>query len=181
MNTFVEFEQNIASQLYGLPSWHVVKGFSSFITCEFGDPQVRIDEKLLEKTYHNMPYKTRLVTVRGAWHLWIYCCDWRILLNNQRVCHSESPVSQIQEGCRILDGQALQKLIIFKDTWKTEFQFDLGGTLQTRPYQDNDNGEQWMLFYPDGRVFSWYSDGSYVDEHEESSPETCTSRYFTWE
>jgi hypothetical protein len=182
MNTFLEFEQNIVSKLYGMPSWHVVKGYSSFITCEFGEPQLDIHERLLEETYHDIRYMSRQVSVHGVWHLWIYCCDWRILLNGQQVCHSESPDSQIQEGCRILDGQALKKLTIAKDTWRTNFQFDLGGTLQTRPYHDDDeNNKQWLLFCPDTYVFSWYSDGSYTYEHDTHSNETSASRYFVWE
>ncbi len=38
------------------------------------------------------------------------------------------------------------------------FLFDLGGTLETWPY-DSEVNEQWMLYCPDGNVFTYRSDG----------------------
>jgi len=42
----------------------------------------------------------------------------------------------------------------------TDFYFDLGGHLQTKPFKnEEESSSMWDLFCPNGRVFSLKSDG----------------------
>lgn len=42
---------------------------------------------------------------------------------------------------------------------RTIWEFDLGATLQTKPY--NRKGEQWMLYEPEGKVLTLRADKHY--------------------
>lgn len=57
-----------------------------------------------------------------------------------------------------LDGQKLVKVVVSKRA-RTEFTFDLGGILETRPYDRT--SPQWMLFEPGGKVLTLLASGRY--------------------
>jgi len=82
-------------------------------------------------------------------------CDWVILKNDDDLADSESPEEQIEQAISYIDGQCLAALPTVDDKLKTwGFKFDLGGALLTRPYDDGDQHDQWMLFEADGNVVS---------------------------
>ncbi len=51
----------------------------------------------------------------------------------------------------------------------SRFQFNLGARLETWPYADEDNDQQWMLFTPEGKVISFYADGQHAWEASDRS------------
>ncbi|HWB53796.1 MAG TPA: hypothetical protein VG722_06375 [Tepidisphaeraceae bacterium] len=147
---------SVFQPLFGQPCWGVKQGCGSFITFEFGKPHQRIHPvRRLSSSDH--PH--RAVVIRGDWHLWIYCCGWRIKADEVELAHSESQESQISIACGRLDGQALQNVELQLDVGRSRFEFDLGGLLETGPV-DGELHEQWMLYCPDGRVFTYRSDGA---------------------
>jgi hypothetical protein len=146
--------------VYGQPSWLVRRGHGSFVTFEFGEPRLDVGEP--KQRLHVFSPKvherlaTRLVAVHGAWHLWIYCCAWRLTHRGRPLARSESRPQRIDSALAVLDGQALVSVSVDADA-RTTFTFDLGCSLLTWPYDDA--SEQWLLYEPDGRVLTVRADG----------------------
>lgn len=77
----------------GRPSWLVRRGHGSFVTMEFGEPEVDVREpRLMPVFIEGAPAKTnqRYSFVGGEWHLWIYCCRWSLTLDGVQLAHCES-------------------------------------------------------------------------------------------
>lgn len=153
--------------ILGRPAWQVKQGHGSFLTLEFGEPRLEIEEP---KERRGRRY--RIVTICGDWHLWIYCCDWEIIQDGVRFAHSESDDQTIERATNQLDGQCLEKLWIEPRTVATHFEFDLGGILSTFPYEDDDDepDEQWMLFEPSGDVLCIRSDNRFSHHPGDTLP-----------
>ena len=68
--------------VYGLPCWNAKSGWGSFLTMEFGLPHLEIREPSPPKPDWSLRTRRsqarRLVVVHGEWHLWIYCCEWKV-------------------------------------------------------------------------------------------------------
>ncbi|WP_160311402.1 hypothetical protein [Rhodopirellula islandica] len=132
------------------------------MTLEFGEPHLEIREPRDPKPEASANVRDLLarrhVTIRGDWHLWVYCCSWSILNDGQPVGTSEDDDAGIDDAVRSLDGQALTAFSADSQA-NSKFTFDLGGALSTSPY-DADS-EQWMLYQPDGNVLSLRADGLY--------------------
>ena len=139
--------------LVGKPAYLVQKGLGSFVTMEFGEPSLYIREPA-----KGLP--GRLVSVQGEWHLWIYCCSWRVTKEGTLVAHSESSDKEIEEAMRFLDGQCIESVYVHPDC-STTFEFDLGGVMETQPYEPGTDDEQWYLYEPGETVFSLRGDGTY--------------------
>lgn len=151
----------VFAKLYGIPCWHVHQGHGSFLTFEFGSPRHEVGPvRELTPDDPRSPRRQRLVTVHGEWHLWIYCCGWRIAQDGNVLAANESTRECIAGACRKLDGQALSEMTFSAEGGGSRFRFDLGGKLNTGPY-DEELYEQWMLFCPDGLVLSYRSDGKF--------------------
>jgi len=148
-------------RLYGLPCWNVERGYGSFLTLEFGRPNLRVREprestsKL--KRVRNLAAR-RLVYVRGDWHLWIYCCDWAVLEGSRLVGDSDSK-RRIDRAARFLNGQKLVSARLIPRGMRSVFEFDLGGRLQTQPFDRS--SEQWLLYEPNGNVLNVRADRRY--------------------
>lgn len=163
------------SGLIAVPSWNVKKGHGSFVTFEFGSPSIEISPVRPIKATPEFPAsQERTVAVHGEWHLWIYCCAWEVSQEGTSVSHDGSSDKAIDTACRVLDGQAIKEIQINHRTKETIFTFDLGGRLVTRPYGD-EVLEQWHLYCPDGKVFTFRSDGKYSFETGE-----CPSEEEQW-
>jgi hypothetical protein len=111
-----------------------------------------------------------LVIIRGDWHLWIYCCGWRITQDGRVLATFESEKESIAAACGALDGQAVCEFTFQPDRGESVFKFDLGGALITAPYDKNPL-EQWMLFCPGGYVLSYRSDGTFSHRREDTTNE----------
>lgn len=149
---FDEFFKN----LYGIPCWNVQKGHGSFLTFEFGEPQLEIGS--VSPSTLGFPHERRQANVRGAWHLWIYMCHWSIEFQEREICHSESEDIEMNRACGFLNGQCLSN-IETNSLNAIDFRFDLGGVLKTFPYSNDEIEDMWMLYCPDKRVLCFQSDG----------------------
>lgn len=152
------FIESIFATLYGVPSWQVRQGHGSFLTFEFGTPRQEIEPVINREPKRVGSRPTRMVTIRGDWHLWIYCCGWRIAQDGCVLATFESSRESIAAACGALNGQALSEFTFEPKHGESAFRFDLGGTLTTVPY-NTDLLEQWMLYCPDGHVLIYRSDG----------------------
>ncbi len=140
-------------------------GHGSFLTLEFGQPSLHVREP--REAPGASPRVQRLlsrrhVTVHGEWHLWIYCCAWEVRTDGKRTGHSaldSSSKRPIERAARELDGQRLVRVSVDPAGAVTEFEFDLGSRLTTRPYDAE--SEKWLLYEPDGHVVTLRADGRY--------------------
>ncbi len=145
----------------GQPCWGVRRGVGSFLTLEFGQPRLEVrDPIVVAETYSSSRVRERLrkrtVTVVGRWHLWIYCCEWEVRSNRGVVATSSSSSRRIDRASVILDGQQLVAVVLDPRRAGTTFEFDLGGSLKTKP--NDRSSEQWMLFEPNGKVLTLRAD-----------------------
>ncbi len=130
-----------------VPCWEVKRGYGSFLTMEFGEPSLDI---------FMTGRKRRGVYVHGEWHLWIYCCEWAAF-EGRKLIGDSSKNKGIDKAAAELNGQMLKNVRAYKNG-RTDFRFEYGTLLRTRPY-DKDS-EQWRLYEPDGDVLSFRADGS---------------------
>jgi hypothetical protein len=162
--------QQIFKKLYGKPSWNVQGGWGSFITFDFGNPKLEVLKKVF-KPSKGRKYPQRYAHIHGEWHLWIYCCDWVIRQDGRKVGDSTSK-EKINRGCSVLGGQYLTKVVVNPKNWQTDFYFDLGGHLQTKPYKKEDEpSEIWKLRCPDGRWFRLRADGKFSHQSGNTTPD----------
>lgn len=149
----------VFDKLYGHPCWGVKPGIGSSLTMEFGEPHLEIREPIAPTTNVSPKVRrileSRNVTVSGEWHLWIFCCDWGVFSGNKLVGGASSR-RRINRAADFLDGQKLVQAEIIRRGCRTFFTFDLGGRLETRPYDRQ--GEQWQLFEPSGNVLTLRAD-----------------------
>ena len=154
--------QRIASTLRGKPAWGVKKGQGSFLTFEFGEPRLVIREPVAAPSTRSLKVRRRLerrhVYVAGQWHLWVYMCEWKVL-SGDRVVGDCTSTRRINRAAKFLDGQALSDITLAKRGVRTTFRFDLGGILETRSHDRR--SEQWLLYEPDGHVFTLRADRRY--------------------
>jgi hypothetical protein len=154
--------QQILKNVYGEPAWLVRRRFGSSILLEFGKPKLQISEKVFQPKKNARKFPKRMVRVYGQWHLTTFCSDFEIRQGNYKICNSKSKTEVIDQGCELLDGQFLTKVVVHPKTLVTDFFFDLGGHLQTKPFKkEKETSSMWDLFCPNGRVFSLNSDGNY--------------------
>jgi hypothetical protein len=149
------------SRIADKPCWDPKQGHGSFLTFEFGEPYLTIREINDTKSKNA---KRRTVTVRGAWHLWIYCCHWKISQDEQETAHSESSRETIEIALARLRGQILSSVSVIPESGASVFEFDLGGRLETSRYIDlsgEDPDENWFLSDNQGKVLSYRADGRY--------------------
>lgn len=166
---------DVTADLLGLPCWGVKRGCGSFLTLEFGEPSLFVREPTVTTSTSEKVRRSlarRLVVVHGAWHLWIYCCDWRVESSGRTVGDSSTP-KRIDKAARELDGQRLLGVTLRPKGARTRFIFDFGAVLETRPYDRR--SEQWMLFTPGNRVLSFRADRRYC-----LGPSNKTGREHPW-
>jgi hypothetical protein len=171
---------SVFAPLIGLPAWNVKKGHGSFLTFEFGTPHLYIREPrepIAELSTQDSPMRRqlqrRLVVPHGDWHLWIYCCHWRCSENGIERSMSESSDAEIIAAAKSMDGQRLISIVVDPTAGRSLFHFDLGATLETWPYGDDANDEQWFLFTPSKYVLGYRADGHYswVKDNQPSNEE----------
>ncbi|MGV8849385.1 MAG: hypothetical protein ACOH16_07550 [Propionibacteriaceae bacterium] len=164
--------------IIGLPSWLVRKGHGSFVTLEFGEPQIEISEPHTSRLLiDGAPPEAmqRMASVHGHWHLWIYCCRWSLALGASRLAHHESDDVKMRRALHVLNGQAISSVAVDPVDASTTFTFDLGCVLATAPETSDVYGpepvEQWMLYQPSGEVLTVRSDGMYGLEPGTTEPD----------
>lgn len=148
-------------RLYGLACWNVKRGYGSFLTLEFGRPHVRVREPYASSSEYRRVRElaaSRFTYVQGDWHLWIYGCHWAVFEGSRLIGNSDSK-RRIDRAARFLNGQKLVKAWVVPRGMRSYFEFDLGGRLETKPYDRA--SEQWLLFEPNGNVLTVRADKRY--------------------
>ncbi|NET59734.1 MAG: hypothetical protein F6K47_27370 [Symploca sp. SIO2E6] len=130
--------QTMVDTIVSHKAWGASLGVGSFITLEFGNP---------------LPSNGEHQQTHGEWHLWIYCCAWRIEEGNEVLASSEDPRAKIELAVRRLEGLALNSIQLMPPAWDTVFNFDEEVFLRSFSIYSEES-EHWMLYMPNGKVLS---------------------------
>ncbi|HEY9679929.1 MAG TPA: hypothetical protein V6C76_18140 [Drouetiella sp.] len=151
--------------IFEKPCWSVQQGHGSFLTFEFGEPYLDVWEQKPDRSINSKKFRKRKITIKGEWHLWIYCCHWNLTLDGDLLAHSESSRGDIKNALEHIDGEKLVRVSVNPQAGESEFEFELGGKLKTVPYERTSHrdeyDESWMFFEPDGNVLVYRGDGKY--------------------
>lgn len=149
-------------ELYGEPCWNVKPGYGSLFTLEFGKPHLDVREPTVASKDASRKVRRllarRSVFVHGEWHLRIDSCAWEVLSNGRHVGNGSTKRS-IRRAADLLDGQKLIRFSFFPKKVQCIFEFDLGATLRTVPYDRK--GEQWVLHTPEQKALTLRADRRY--------------------
>ena len=151
--------------ILGLPAWDVKQGHGSFLTFEFGQPKLEVRER-----QSGDGRLSRSAFVHGEWHLWIYCCHWRLLQDGSQLGWSEDAEEVIGRAAASLNGQKLLAVNVVPAEGRSTFTFDLGSSLETWPYEDDPTTEQWFI-RGSTDVFGYRADGLYSQQPGDTSPD----------
>jgi hypothetical protein len=102
----------------GQQAWNVTLGEGSFITLEFGAsrPTTRAGERQ-----------------HGEWHLWVYCCAWRLDGAEDVLAASEDMRTKLEAAVQHLNGLTLRAVDIRRPALETTLTFDGGIMLHLFP------------------------------------------------
>jgi len=182
----IDIIQAVFAPLYGKPCWQVQQGYSSFLTFEFGEPHLKINDPRPNPRAKTAARRRRAarrsVWVRGDWHLWLYMCDWTLYQGDRLAATTYSPNQRIGNALLDIDGQMLTGVSVSSDLRRSTFTFDLGGRIETVADDEPDKpAEQWMLFEPSGYVLTVRSDGCYHHDRGNTAPDSLVWRRYTAE
>lgn len=130
--------ENKVSSLLGQKAWGTELGVGSFVTIEFGSERAAAEAG-------ERPH--------GEWHLWVYCCAWRLETEDEVVAASEDPREKLQTAVQRLNDHVLQAVKVERPALETTFTFEGGLTLRLFPIF-SENFEHWMLYDPNGFVLT---------------------------
>ena len=134
---------------------------------EFGAPHLAVREPIqavsdrTDKLHRDL--LRRRITPYGEWHLWIWCCHWRIAVDEVEIANNETMDAAIDDALKQIDGQKLLSVDATPDNATSVFRFEHGVEFHTWPWADvvGDFADQWMLFMHSGEVFTYRQDGRY--------------------
>lgn len=163
-DTYVDIGlQAVLRPILGKPCWQARQGYSSFITCEFGEPQLN--------TYHRPDRsgnkeKRRRIRVAGSHHLWIEQCEWWIYENDEILANSESSDEVIADAVDRIDSQIFESADILNTTGCCTFRFEGGLEIRMTPYEEEFPDTSlciWHLYGPE-LVYSFHASGKFSRE-----------------
>lgn len=133
MNKDLQQIETLIAPLLQQPAWGVRLGVGSFVTVEFGAPVVR----------EGRPH--------GEWHLWVYCCAWRLETPTAVLAGSEDERPKLEEAVKNLEGRTLLSVELMAPSLQATLLFDTGLRLHLLPVTSEEY-EHWLLYLPDGNV-----------------------------
>ena len=146
---------NIQAKLQGVigkRAWDVRRGYTSFVTMNFGQPLP--------------PKRPNGRFSRGEWHLWIYGGEWRLENKERVLVASNDDKSKIDTEICCLEGLALQSFEVMTPALDALLTFEQDLVLRifnTYSEETEDNGmDNWKLYTPDaGNVIVVHADGKW--------------------
>ncbi len=145
-------------KLAGLPCWNVRQGYGSFLTFEFGEPELVFRRAITKPSSENLGRDR--VHVHGMHHLWIEQCEWEFTRGAAQLAYSESSKDEIATAASKLAGQRLVHLSMDGEEYTSIFKFEQGHFLKVYPYEDvPENLPIWHLYSPN-MVLSYLDTGT---------------------
>lgn len=137
--------------MVGLKAWNASLGVGSFITCEFG--------KALPPNQEGV--------IHGEWHLWVYCCSWRLEQAGSMLVSSEDPPEILKKAVERLNNLKLLLLEITSPTGDAVFNFEQEISLKLFSIYSNEY-ESWMVFMPNGYILTIGPGNQWMYEYDVS-------------
>jgi hypothetical protein len=147
-----------------LPAWGVRQGHGSFLTFEFGKPKPEVAER--QSSGRGLRKSAYL---HGEWHLWIYCCHWRVSQDGTQLAWSEDKNELIALAVAALNGQKLIAVRLDPGKGRSTFEFGLGRSLETWPCGAHPMDEQWIIL-TETEGFTYRADGFYSRGPKDTPP-----------
>lgn len=150
--------------LYGQPCWGLRFGRHVNLSMNFGKPSLQIREPYQTASKSDAVRRMaarRLVTVRGEWWLWVFCCYWRLTVDGLPLATGSSSFRRIERALAQLEGQQLLAVDVQPKTGATRFAFDLGCVLHCRRFERDTDDDLWTLYKPSGYVLSVHGNGTF--------------------
>ena len=91
--------------------------------------------------------------VHGEWHLWVYCCAWRLQGAERVIASCEDTRQQMERGVAVLEGRPLRSWRVSAPATDTVVTFDGGVELLLFPIY-TEEVDHWRLWTPGGRVLT---------------------------
>lgn len=154
-------------RLYGHPCWGLEWSRQMNFSINFGKPSLKVREPYVTRSQFQVVQdlsSRRLVTVRGEWWLWLWCCHWQLSMNTDILATGSSSIRRIEKGMSQLSGQKLVSLSVNERTGFTRFDFDLGCHLHCRRFERDSKDELWTLYRPSGYVLSVHGNGTFCHQ-----------------
>jgi hypothetical protein len=149
--------------LFGKPCWGITHDRRLNLSMNFGKPSLRVREPYETKTKSDAIREMaarRLVTLRGDWWLWLYCCYWQLISDSVLLATGSSSSRRIERAMALLTGQKLISVTVEPVTGATRFGFDLGCGLNCRRFERDSADELWTLYKPSGYALSVFGNGT---------------------
>jgi hypothetical protein len=134
----VEIVKSKLSGLIGQKAWGAKLGIGSFLTCEFGKPLPG-----------DAPGRGH-----GEWHLWLYCCAWRLEHFSRSVVGSDDNRSDLQAAVSLLNECTLLGIDIQPPSGDAVFHFDNEVVLRLFSCSVTGQSKHWMVFTPKKETLS---------------------------
>lgn len=154
--------------IIGLPCWGLNHERYLNLSMNFGKPSLRIVREPFKSSARSPAVRRnaarRIVSVRGEWWLWIYCCYWRLILDGHVLVTGSSSFPRIERAIRRLQGQKLVSVEVKPETGATRFAFDLGAVLDCRRFERDSDEQLWTLYQPRGYVLAVHGNGTFIHD-----------------
>ena len=145
----------------GKPIWGARKGHGSFLIFNLGEPRIDFEEPKIQKAFSDSEirfpkdtYKSRLVTIKGDYFIWIYCCDWTFSIEEKIVAHNESNDKEILNAIEFINGQIISSIYIDSEKFEVKFNFDLAGSLTLRKNEYYESEAELLIMENNGKWLS---------------------------
>jgi hypothetical protein len=152
--------------IIGKPAWQVKCGHGSFITLEFGDPELEILEPKMvefsESEKIKKEFSKRRIYIKGQWQLWLQYCNWKITTRSNLFANNDSNHDTINNCLNEVGGQILQSVEENESSAGIQLKFDLGACIDISPSPHFIDDIQWEISNPDKTTYSYMSDGRFI-------------------
>lgn len=156
----------LITSIVGQLAWSAKRGIGSFITIEFGAPNLEIREPIIAKQNDSPKVveilRRRHVAPIGTWHLWIQEAIWSVSMGENK-CAFNDARDVVDEMLKKIDGQRVLSVDFMAGKPGLVIKFDLGGELivSTLPEQLEADVTAWSLHQWDGPTMSVFQTGDF--------------------
>lgn len=154
---------DIFKPVIGLHCWGTWWDNQAGTNIEFGNPSMVIHPEKVRKHGPCAGKRSRWVQIKGECGLQLWVCHWTLMEDDDVAATIDSPyeggVNTIKAALHRLEGKKLESVDIDDKTATTVFNFDLGGKLICKRFDEWESDDtMWALATPDG-IHAYSADG----------------------
>lgn len=138
--------------------WFVRISEDRVLRMEFGDPYLNIREPRLGRQPSTeaveRTLRCRIATPTGTSSMFVEHGLWRVESHGLDCSRSDDELGGAERILRCLSGQKLSEIQIKRHDKILILLFDLGGRLEIDGDVNSEDGNQWILFFKQGRILA---------------------------